>query len=299
MNTISSPRLPSLHMPFKMPLKLLAAAALLLFLQFAASTPGHAATTVVKVGQNSSGSAAQRFNAASITITAGDTVRWEWFNGAHDVQGYNVPGLSSGARGGIDTAGETYSFTFPTAGTYTYYCDEHAGPGDADPANIDQNLTTKMVGKIMVVPAGSPTGLSVTSGPVSFSPVVITGLNQDVDAAPVTWRASDATGTGNGWRITISGGQFVAGTAVIPAANFKVRLLQPRITTISGNTAPLTQTGSYQPLSQTNPINLLRAATGTGMGVYDFGPDFQLTVPASVRQGAYTADLVVTIVSGP
>ena len=113
MNTNSSPRLPSLRMPFKMPLKLLAAAALLLFLQFAAFSPTRAATTIVKVGQSSSGTAAQRFNAASITITAGDTVRWEWFNGAHDVQGYNVPGLSSGPRAGIDTAGETYSFTFP------------------------------------------------------------------------------------------------------------------------------------------------------------------------------------------
>ncbi len=301
MNTNSSPRPPSNYMPLNISLKLLAAAALLLFLQFSAFTPTHAATTVVKVGQNSAGSAAQRFNAASITITAGDTVRWEWFNGAHDVQGYNYPGWSSGAKGGINSAGETYSFTFPTAGTYTYYCDEHAGPGDADPANIDQNLANKMVGKITVLPAGEPPppGLSVQSGPVSFGSVVITGLNHDVDAAPVTWRASDATGSGNGWRVTISGGQFTAGTAVIPASNLRVRLLQTRITTISGNTAPLTQAGSYQPLSQTTPMNLLRAATGAGMGVYDFAPDFRLTVPASVRQGAYTADLVVTIVSGP
>lgn len=280
-------------------LGLLAATALLSVLFFATLTPTSAATTAVKVGQDSSGAAAQQFNPASITIIAGDTVRWEWFDGAHDVQGYNVPGLSSGARGGIDTPGETYSFTFSTAGTYTYYCDEHAGPGDADPAKIDDNLATKMVGKITVFPAGSPPGLAVQAGPVSFPEVTLTGLDQAVDAGAVTWRASDARGSGDGWRVTISGGQFTAGSATIPASNLRVRLLQTRITTVSGNTAPQTQVSSYQPLSASGPLTLLRASAGAGMGVYDFGPDFRFTVPASAKQGAYSAGIVVTIVSGP
>ncbi|MBI5949501.1 MAG: WxL domain-containing protein [Chloroflexi bacterium] len=278
-----------------------AALASVILLQFAAFAPGSAATTTVKVGQSPSGTAAQRFNAAAITITAGDTVRWEWFNGAHDVHGYNYPSLSSGPKGGINSAGETYSFTFSTAGTYTYYCDEHAGPGDADPANIDANIASgnKMVGKVTVLPAGSPSGLSLLTAAVSFAPVVITGVSQDVDAQPVTWRASDATGSGSGWRITISGGELSAGSSTIPASNLKVRLLQNRITTVSGNTAPQSLVTSYQSLSQASATTLVRAATGTGMGTYDLAPEFRLTVPANVKEGTYTASLVVTIVSGP
>ena len=58
----------------------------------ASATPASAATTIVKVGQINGAAAAERnFNAASITISAGDTVRWEWFNDAHDMRSDNGP----------------------------------------------------------------------------------------------------------------------------------------------------------------------------------------------------------------
>lgn len=299
----------------------------------AAPEPAEAATTVVKVGQTASGAAGRSFNAASITIRAGDTVRWEWFNGAHDIQSANAPGLSSGPRAGIDTAGETYSFTFPTAGTYTYYCDDHGGLGDADPAVINQNLTTKMVGKVVVTagstttptatatatvsgtatppatatpaatatPTPPPTGgsRSLSTKPIAFPAVSLTGAAQDADAVPQTWRASDTTGTGAGWSVTLTGANFTGASGAILSTNLKVQLLQSKVITVSGNTAPQTQVTAFQPLSPTAPLKLLRALAGTGMGTYDFVPDFSLTVPASTPLGDYAASLVVTINSGP
>ena len=67
--------------------------ALLAILALASSaSPASAATTIVKVGQINGGAATERnFNAASITISAGDTVRWEWFNDAHDMRSDNGP----------------------------------------------------------------------------------------------------------------------------------------------------------------------------------------------------------------
>ncbi|MBA4181392.1 MAG: hypothetical protein C0506_12445 [Anaerolinea sp.] len=290
--------LPSLfHQRRALLLALVALAAALVLL--AAPRSANAATTTVRVGQNASGAAAQRFNPASITISSGDTVRWEWFNGSHDIQSTNAPGLSSGPRAGFNSPGQAYQYAFTTAGTYTYYCDEHAGPSDAELDKIDQSLAGgKMVGKIVVQQAAGGS-LSLSARPVTFPAVALSGMDQDIDAALQTWRASDARGTGAGWNVTITGANLTSGAQVIPADRVKVRLLQSRITIVSGNTAPQTQIADYEPLNPAAPLKLLRASAGTGMGTYDFIPDFRLTLPASTWLGEYTAALVVTVNSGP
>ena len=278
---------------------LLAVVALAAVPLLATPRPVNAATTTVKVGQNSSGTAGLSFNPSSITISTGDTVRWEWFNGSHDIQSTNAPGLNSGPKGGFNSPGQVYQYAFTTAGTYTYYCDEHAGPSDADLDKIDQSLAGgKMVGKITVQQAAGGS-LSLSAHPVTFPAVTLSGMDQDIDAALQTWRASDSRGTGAGWNVTITGANLTAGAQVIPADRVKVRLLQSRITIVSGNTAPQTPIADYQPLNPAAPLKLLRASAGTGMGTYDFIPDFRLTLPASTWLGEYTAALVVTVNSGP
>ena len=141
--------------------------------------------------------------------------------------------------------------------------------------------------------------LSVDTYPIAFPGVTLTGLDQTVDTSPTPWRAIDARGTGPGWNFTMTSGDFSAPGGTIPVGNFKVQQLQSRITVNSGNTAPLTQVGSYQALTNTIPLKLLSAAAGTGMGSYDFTPDFRLMVPASTTPGEYRASLVVSVNSGP
>ena len=68
--------------------------------------------------------------------------------------------------------------------------------------------------------------------------------------------------------------------------------------TISGNTAPVSLVVNYQPLTSGTSLKVLSAAAGTGMGTYDFTPDFQLALPASVYAGSYTASMTVSINSG-
>ena len=141
--------------------------------------------------------------------------------------------------------------------------------------------------------------LSVDTYPIAFPGVTLDGSDQIVDTSPAPWRAIDARGTGAGWNLTLTSGDFSAPGGTIPFANFKVQQLQSRITINSGNTAPVTQAGSYQALSNTIPLRLLSAAAGTGMGSYDFTPDFRLIVPASTTPGEYRASIVVSVNSGP
>jgi len=72
------------------------------------------------------------FAPASFEIQAGDTVRWEWAGGGHNVKADTVPDGSDwrGTPGSeLFSSGHTYSYTFDTPGEYSYYCDPHRGAG--------------------------------------------------------------------------------------------------------------------------------------------------------------------------
>lgn len=139
--------------------------------------------------------------------------------------------------------------------------------------------------------------LTNTAQNVAFGSVTLSGADQTVNATPLAWQAKDARGTGDGWNVTLSSTNFT-GAGTIAVSNFKVRQQQAQVVTVSGNAAPASQVLSFQSLSGT-PLKLLSATGGAGMGTYDYTPDFQLTVPASTAAGAHTANVTVTINSGP
>jgi adhesin/invasin len=65
-------------------------------------------------------------NQAVDTIAAGGTVTWTWGNtgiAEHSVRSVGTPGFTSSATKLGN--GQNYSFTFPTAGTYSYDCAVH------------------------------------------------------------------------------------------------------------------------------------------------------------------------------
>lgn len=140
--------------------------------------------------------------------------------------------------------------------------------------------------------------LTNNAADVAFGNVALTGSDQTIvpSLAP-TWTATDARGSGAGWNVTLSSTDFT-GAGTIAVANFKVRQLQTDITTISGNTAPNSLVTTFQSLSGA-PLKMLQAAATTGMGSYGYVPSFQLTVPGSAAAGSYTANLTVSINSGP
>ncbi len=75
-----------------------------------------------------------RFKPEEFTIAVGETVRWVWRAGGHNVKVESTPAGSDwgGTPGGeSDTFGEghTYSYTFDVAGQYEYYCAPHRSLG--------------------------------------------------------------------------------------------------------------------------------------------------------------------------
>ena len=140
-------------------------------------------------------------------------------------------------------------------------------------------------------------GLTNTAQNIAFGNVSLGGADQTIPATAAVWQAQDARGTGDGWNVTLSSTSFT-GAGTITVDNFKVRQQQAQVVTVGGNAAPTSQVLSFQSLSGT-PLKMLSATGGAGMGTYDYTPDFQLTVPASTAAGAYTANVTVTINSGP
>lgn len=132
------------------------------------------AAVLVAVGQGNSGTAkADQYNPAAIGIAAGDTVRWEWFGGTHDVTSFTetAPGTPEWQSDLIRAAGHFFERQFAVPGAYTYYCSIHALPEDAAPAVIDANIAAgKMVGKVVVsapvTPSPSPSP-SPTAAPTA------------------------------------------------------------------------------------------------------------------------------------
>lgn len=69
------------------------------------------------------------FKPAQVTIKVGQTVRWTWAGGSHNV----VSGTSCAPNGhfksGAPQAGGTFEHKFETAGTFPYYCEPHCAMG--------------------------------------------------------------------------------------------------------------------------------------------------------------------------
>ncbi|MFC7176916.1 plastocyanin/azurin family copper-binding protein [Halosegnis marinus] len=74
---------------------------------------------------------ALRFDPAEFTVSAGETVRWEWDGAGHNVSperqpsGASWPGRDETTYG----SGTTHSYTFEVPGEYAYHCDPHRSVG--------------------------------------------------------------------------------------------------------------------------------------------------------------------------
>lgn len=100
-----------------------------------------------------------KFDPVDITVAAGTKVTWTNTGGGyHTVTGGDgVKDPSSPMQGVIAAQGDTYSATFPTAGTFKYYCEPH--------------LSLGMVGTVTVTAGGAPavTATAPASAPAASS----------------------------------------------------------------------------------------------------------------------------------
>jgi plastocyanin len=100
---------------------------------FISVTPTLAGTVTVKMGTDSG---LLKFEPETVTIKAGDTVKWVNNKlGPHNAV-FEGAGDKASHKNLLFAPGESYESTFTEPGTYSYYCEPHRGAG--------------MVGKIVV-----------------------------------------------------------------------------------------------------------------------------------------------------
>jgi len=92
------------------------------------------------------------FTPANVTISAGDTIEWDFISGMHNAQ--SVVGAVDSFDSGFFTSG-SYSRQFNIPGTISYYCRPHGFD------NFD-GTAGGMSGTITVLPAPEPGTLALT-----------------------------------------------------------------------------------------------------------------------------------------
>jgi plastocyanin len=67
-----------------------------------------------------------QFIPPSLTIKAGETVTWTWAGGSHTVtSGAGCVSDKAYTSGLKSSAGDTFTHTYATAGTFEYFCEPH------------------------------------------------------------------------------------------------------------------------------------------------------------------------------
>lgn len=81
-----------------------------------------------------------QFVPASLNVTVGDTVKWQWINGSHTTTSMVIPGGASAWDEPMTISNQTYRYRVSVAGMYTYKCTPHfpgmEGSFNASPIGI-------------------------------------------------------------------------------------------------------------------------------------------------------------------
>lgn len=159
---------------------------------------------------------------------------------------------------------------------------------------------------------GSPTvvitggSLTVTSPvPPNFAGVTLSGSAQTTTATIPTFSATDARGTGVGWRISVAGTQFCeqlsGATCVVAGKTLPVNSLAAAAPTVTAGTG----SGPVPTVSAIAGVDgatstLASAALTEGMGTYTFGTSLAtLSLAANTYAKTYVSTITYTIATGP
>ncbi len=161
----------------------------------------------------------------------------------------------------------------------------------------------------VVLPLISAGALSVAAQDVIFPPTSLAGVDVYATATDATWTATDTTGLGAGWHVTLTAEDHLRGDAdpanhvifVGQDEDFTVECLDSEIVIVSGTGPPPTCPIGAQPIPLTgqNPLTMLWAAESQGMGIFDFLPHFEILVPGSSTIDIYRTELLIDIIAGP
>src|SRR5438132_505245 len=131
-----------------------------------------------------------QFQPASITITAGDTVKWTHQDGA---TAHTVTADDGSFDQQMPAQGATFSHAFKTPGTFRYYCRIHGAPGGQGMSGV---ITVKAASPATTA-APTTTRPPPTSAPATAVPSATptTAAAAPVSTVPTTPSTASATST--------------------------------------------------------------------------------------------------------
>lgn len=151
--------------------------------------------------------------------------------------------------------------------------------------------------------AGGLSFIDGTPGSVTFPTTGLSASDQTITATqPLV--VSDATGSGDGWSVTVTSTTFTAGARTLPTTATQV-LTTPSLACKAGATCTLASNSVTYPFtlpaaaSAPTAQKLFNAAVGTGLGAQTVTPTWTLAVPARSYAGAYSSTWTFTLTSGP
>ncbi len=142
--------------------------------------------------------------------------------------------------------------------------------------------------------------LSLTTVPITFPGITLSGAGQTATTSNGTWRASGDEIPAP-WHVNVASTDFDNGAGrTIAVSNFEIRLLDANIVAVSGppNPKPSSTQTTFAPLSGTD-LKIVSANPAEGNRAFDLTPDLRLTVPADAYSGNYSATVTITILNGP
>ena len=135
----------------------------ILFIACNFSFPAFATIHIIEVG----GSSGISFAPSSLTVTIGDTIKWQWDNGQHTTTSTNIPAGAASWDEVIGSSNLSFMYVPTVPGNYNYKCTPHASLGmvgsfTVNCANLGQPAITP-TGNISFC-AGTSAGLLTVNG---------------------------------------------------------------------------------------------------------------------------------------
>jgi len=153
-----------------------------------------------------------------------------------------------------------------------------------------------------VVLTGGSLTISVPAT-INYSGVTLDGLVAKNSTASFNFSVTDATGSGAGWKVTMSSTVMTSGSHTIAAANHTFKAtgsvaLVATDTGVAATNAITAPTGTI-PTTGVSAASLYNADVDTGMGKSTIAVNTNLNVPLATYAGTYDATITLSVVSGP
>lgn len=243
----------------------------------------------------------RNFTPSTVNIATGDTVLWTWDGNFHSVTSGTAPNPDGLFDSGVNNTGATFSFTFPNAGSFPYFCTVHGAMMSGTVNVASASPTPSPAAVVEVGPKSDPFGfvpptVSIQTGETvewdwfSDSHTVSSGTAPDPDGL----FESDIQNTGFVFFYTFNTpgsypyfcqvhGKMMSGTINVGSGlsiSGGVQNCSPPVpTSVSGVT--MTLTGTSSSTSTTNGAGIYSFSGLTSGGNYTVTPSKAALVPGT------------------